>query len=459
MYKEIDNKFYFSVYLNNQIFILPELEKYIRLKLKVKRIKYKTLVTKLSAIKTFILWSLTNPASNDEDLMLYLARYLDNAQKGIRIYDSIFVAELNENIDHCIVNSKGKKASTIDKDKAILEDFLKSTNQDLFEAFNLQKNIQSLNKSSKNSIHDGYVLRMGTLAQKAFANEISIIPNQSKSINGDIKAFPFQLFDDLLSIANPREKLIYLLCGACSARASQTLNLTLYDFDYKNKNVWLIDPRNNEQLGVHGVGRKQFLRDMYDIDASVDKPHVNFGFKAPIPLRFKERLPLYWISNNYRDLFLKTLSEYNIFPESSRMPKHPFFFTTSTGKRLTQQQVNTTFKNHCDKLKKMYPNYAVQLDGLGLHSLRHMFGVMMATFQAHLIISGNKNNIPLDQIKIITKEAMGHKNLSSTDIYFNRPWHINIELGEHITKLFDNMLESGKYELLKGERYGKRSKK
>jgi integrase len=459
MYKEINNKFYFSILINNEIYILPELEKYIKLKVKVRKIKYKTLITKLSTIKSFIIWSLVNPVQINEDLILYLSRYLEASENGIQIYDNIFIKELNDNVEYCILDSKPKKQSTIDKDKAIIEDFLKSTNQALFETFNLSKNILSLNHSSKNSVHDGYGLKMGTLSQKAFANDISILPNKSKPIEGDIKAFPYQLYDKLLKIASPREKLIYLLCGSCSARRSQVLNLTLYDFDYKNKNVWLIDPRSNDQLGIHGIGRKQFLKDVYNIDASIDKPHCNIAFKAPIPLRYKERLPLHWISTKYQNLFFEILSIHKIIPESSRIPKHPFYFTTASGCRLTQQQLNVTFTNHCNKLKQLFPKYAVKLDGLGLHSLRHMFGVMMATFQAYLIINGNKQNIPLDQIKIITKEAMGHKSLSSTDIYFNRPWHLNIELGEHISNLFDNMLEAQKYTILEEERNGNRFKK
>jgi integrase len=392
-------------------------------------------------------------------LILYLARYLSDSENGYQVYNQIFVQEFNENIEYLLIESKPKKLSTLDKDKAIIEDFLKVTNQDLFDTFKLSKNIQSLNHTSKNSAHDGYGLKMGSLAQNAFANNVSILPNQAKSVIGDIKAFPYQLFDELLQLASPRERLIYLLCGACSARISQALNLTLYDFDYENKNVWLIDPRSNDQLGIHGIGRKQFLKDVYNVDASSDKLHCIIGFKAPIPLRFKERLPLHWISSLYRELFFETLSECKVVPESSRISKHPFFFVTSTGNRLMPQQVDVTFKTHCKKLKQKFPEYRVQLDGLGLHSLRHMFGVMMATFQAFLIMNDNKQNIPLDQVKIITKEAMGHRSLSSTDIYFNRPWHLNIELGEHITKLFDNMLEVNKYTILEEEKNGKRLKK
>jgi len=451
MYKKINDKFYFSLCVNNKIYNLPELERYIRKKVKVKRIKHQTLTTKLSTIRTFIIWTLANPVRNDEDLILYLARYLEVSENGFLIYDSVFIEELNENIEYILVESIPKISTTIDKDKAIIEDFLKTTNQDLFARFNLSINIKPLNHLLKNSIHDGYGLKMGVLAQNAFADNESIISSENKSVEGDNRAFPYELFDELLQLASPREKLIYLLCGACSARIGQALNLTMYDFDYANKNVWLIDPRSNEQLGVHGVGRKQFLFEVYNIDASKDKPHRNIGFKRPIPLRYNERLPLYWISDIYKEFFFETLAEYKIIPESSRNPKHPFFFITSSGNRLSNQQVNTTFHSHCKKLTKKFPEYKVQLDAIGLHSLRHMFGVMMATFQAYLIMNGNPKNIPLDQIRIITKEAMGHRGLSSTDKYFNRPWSLNIELGEYITRLFDEMQEIQKYVLLEKE--------
>ena len=83
---------------------------------------------------------------------------------------------------------------------------------------------RSLNYSFKNSVHDGYELRMGSLAQKAFANDSSIIPSRNKSLGNDFKSFPYQLFNSLLEISSPREKLIYLLCGACSGRISLVLN-------------------------------------------------------------------------------------------------------------------------------------------------------------------------------------------------------------------------------------------
>ena len=461
MYKEINNEYFFTLYINDKLYFFPELENYIKVKILVKRIKPNSLKTILSTLKSFIIWTITNFNNEKEELVFYLSRYLSDCENGFEIFDTIFSPELNERIEYNILSIKPQQSSTVDKNKSIIEDFLKSTNQKLFESFNLEKNIKSLNHASINSVHDGYGLKMGSLAQKAFANDFSIIPSRNKSLGNDFKSFPYQLFNSLLEISSPREKLIYLLCGACSARVSQVLNLTLYDFDYENKHVWLIDPRNNDQLGIHGIGRKTFLTDVYNIDATKDKPHSNIGFKAPIPLRFKNRIPLYWISNIYRNLFFDTLAEYKFLPESSRIPKHPFFFVTNSGARLTPQQVHATFTSHCEKLKKLFPDNAYNLDGLGLHSLRHMFGVMMASFQTTILMNKKdlKYNIPLEQIKIIAKEAMGHRSLSSTDVYFNRPWHLNIELGEHINTLYDEMMKSMNIEQLQEKYDGKRPTK
>ena len=455
MYVSIKDKDYYSIHINSQIYYFENLEKYIRNKKLIQRIKPNTLKTILSTLKIFIYWTMANNIMGDEDLALYLARFLEDEENGFKIYNTTYVEELDESIEYLEINIKAKQPSTLNKDKAIIEDYLKETNQSLFSSFNLEKNVKAYNHQKKHSKGDGYGLRMGEMAQSAFLDDISILPNRDTGTEDDIKAFPYELYEELLKIARPRERLIYLLAGSCSARVSQVLNLTSCDFDYNNKNVWLIDPRSNNQLGIHGVGRKTFLEKEYNINASIDKPHKNIGFKAPIPLRSKERAPLFWLSNIYKQYFFETLLDCEVMIKQSRIPRHPFLFVTRTGKRLTPQQVHTTFKAHCNKLKKIYPEYANRLDGIGLHSLRHMFGAAMATLQAKIIMHKKSMNyfIPPDQLKIITKEAMGHKSLSSTDIYFNRPWNLDIELGEHINTVFQSLMDTMSIED-KEKRYG-----
>ncbi len=455
MYAAILKKHYYCIHINNQIYYFENLEKYIRNKLLVKKVKPSTVKTILSTLNTFIYWTMANPEEQDEDLALYLARFLQNQEEGFEIYNSTYVKDLNENIDFVEISIKAKQPSTIDKDKAIIEDYLKATNQDLFQSYDLDKNIQAYNHKRKHNIGDGYGLKMGKMAQSVLLNDKSIVPSNDKSTQGDIKSFPYELFDALLELANSRERMIYLLAGACSARIGQILNLTRYDIDFNNQQVWLVDPRSSNQLGYHGVSRKRFLKENYHIDATKDKPHVKIGFKAPIPLRFKARHHLFWLSHKYKDLFFETMLDYQPLPESSRIPMHPFTFVTASGARLTPQQVDDAFKTHCKKLKKKYPAFEVQLSGLGLHSLRHMFGVAMASLEALLVINSKTLKYSMDskQIKIITKEAMGHKSLASTDIYFNRPWNLNIQLGEYINSLYDGLMQTMTSEELE-DKYG-----
>lgn len=455
MYVAIKDKDYYSIHINNEIYYFENLEQYIRNKKLIKRIKPNTLKTILSTLKTFIYWTMANNILESEDLALYLARFLEDEENGFKIYNSTYVEELDENIEYLEIHIKAKQPSTLNKDKAIIEDYLKETNQGLFSSFDLEKNIKAYNHQKKHSRGDGYGLRMGEMAQSVFLDDVSIVSNRDTGIGGEIKAFPYELYEELLKIAHPRERLIYLLAGSCSARVSQVLNLTLYDLDYNNQNVWLIDPRSNDQLGIHGIGRKNFLEKEYKIDASKDKPHKNIGFKAPIPLRSKERVPLFWLSNIYKQYFFETLLDCEAMIKQSRIPRHPFLFVTASGKRLTPQQVHLTFTSHCNRLKKTYPKYANRLDGIGLHSLRHMFGAVMATLQAKTIMHAKtmKYSIPPDQLKIITKEAMGHRSLSSTDIYFNRPWNLDIELGKHINTVFQSMMDTMSIEE-REKRYG-----
>ncbi len=444
MYQKIQNKHYFSILINNEIYFLDKLEDYIRNKILIRRIKPTSLVTIISTLKIFIYWSIANPVNKKEEVCIYLARFLKDQENGFKIDNNIYVKELDENITYEEINVKEKQSSTINKDKIIIEDYLKYSNQGLFNSFNLNKNIRGYKFRKKfNRGHD-YGLKMGKISQSVFLNESSLIPRIRNSVKEDIKAFPFQLYEKLLEIAKPRELLIYLLCGACSARISQVLNLTLYDINYGNSQVWLIDPNSNDQLGFSGIGRKKFLKENYNINTSEDKPHKNIAFKSPIPLHFKKRLPLFWVSNTYKQLFFSSLVDYSFLPESSRVPKHPFFFVTRSGRRLTPQQVHASFKKCCEELKKDYPQFRIQLDGLGLHSLRHMFGTIMATIQSKIILNEDNLNIKItpEHIKIITQEAMGHRNINSTDIYFNRPWALDIELGEYLVEIFTQVMKN-----------------
>ncbi len=227
-----------------------------------------------------------------------------------------------------------------------------------------------------------------------------------------VKYFPPELFDELLAIAKPRERLIYLLCGASSARIGQALNFTLYDIDYENRDIWLLDPKS-DYIDIHRNNRRVWLQEEYGIDYDKDSQHntPDLSFKYPIPL-YDE--PLYWIfEEKYKDVFFEALDSYRrsdeFISEYARYPRHPFLFTSKTGKRVHARDTLSRFKTNMRKLSQKHDGYE-RINDLGLHSLRHMFGHSMAELYAR---TGDELLIE------ITREAMGHSSLESTLIYFN----------------------------------------
>ena len=432
----ITNKYAHAIIIVDEIEIeLYGLNKYYNYLKKVKRNKLLTIKNKLDSLYHFWLWSLCNELESEEDLQLYFARYLVALGEGFEIWHKSYLNDFDENLEYIIYKSKPKQSSTTEKEKRAVETFFKYMDTYKAKDYNLEKNFLGYNKKAKYNKGSSYGLKMSKYMQNILLDSKSILPSQGTTVKGDIKAFPFALYNDLLNIAAPREKLIYLLCGACSARIGQTLNLTIYDIDYNSKNVWLIDPFSLDQLGFHGLGRKQWLLDEYAIKIDENKEHYQFGFKYPIPTNYKSRTPLFWLNNNYRVLFFNTLAEYTPLPESLRKPRHPFFFIRSTGKRLTKDEVYKKLNKHLGILKHKYPEYKYKLEGLGMHSLRHMFGSVMATLEAKLIMNGEAEKT--HYIKWFTSNAMGHRNQSSTDVYFNRPWDIDIELGAYLQTLME----------------------
>lgn len=414
---------YAGVVIDNNVIYLDKLNEYYRYSKLVKKNAPSTIKSKLEHIYHFWLWTLSNVPDKDEDIQLYFARYLTTLETGFTIVN------INNDVEYTLYESKPKQPSTIEKEKRAVESFFKYIGSFKSSEYNLEKNFMSYAKRAKYSKGSSYGLKMSSIMQKTLLDDVSILPSKSSSFQtGDIRAFPFKLYDELLQLAKPRERLIYLLCGACAARANQALNLTFYDLDYSSKNVWLIDPRSNDQLGYQGISRKQFLKQEYNIGIEEDKNHNKFGFKYPIPTLFKSRMPLMWLNENYKEIFFDTLAQYNPLPESLRVPRHPFLFVRSTGKRLSYDEVIKSFKKHIAILAKKYPELKYRLDGLGIHSLRHMFGSVMATVEAKMIMAGETNTT---FIRWFTTVAMGHSLQSrSTDIYFNRPWDIDVELGE-----------------------------
>jgi integrase len=428
MIMEGKNCFYIYVNIENKILKLESSDKWSKWLILNQRSSLSTVKTYVLSLERFWLWTLINSTLPNEDIEEYLARYREALSYGFN-YELTNKNEISNtyvSIPFCY--SSPKVSATINKELTAIESFLEyinTKNMTLFSVFSQKINNSFISHQEKNSRGDGYGLKMGIISKEVWgARKKKLKPIKNNSYN-DYRAFPFELFMQLLEMAKPREKLIYLLCGGASARIGQALNFTFYDIDYDNKRVWLCDPTSDYQCGLIKKSRKKWLKDKYNIDCYKDKPHNLFGFKYPIPYNPKANRPLYWIDTAIRDIFFETLLEYNPIAEYLRIQKHPFAFVTKNGNRLYARSVDITFKSHCKKLQARNKGY--DLSGLGLHSLRHMYGVYMAELYS-MAIEG-KIDIPPDQIKIYCQHGMGHKSMSSTDIYFNMRFEKEVQIG------------------------------
>jgi len=422
------NSFYIYTEIKDKILKLEYSDKWSKWLILNQRYSLSTVKTYISSLERFWLWSLINPSYNNEDIEEYLARYRDNLINGFN-YEIVIKNKLsNTYISIPFCQSLPKKSTTINKELTAIESFLEYINiknKTAFSVFSQKIDDSLISHQEKNSIGDGYGLKMGIISKEVWgARKKKLKPIKNNSYD-DYRAFPFELFIKLLEIAKPRERLVYLLCGGASARIGQALNFTLYDVDYDKKRVWLCDPTSDYKCGLINKSRKAWMKEKYNIDCYKDKPHNMFGFKYPIPYNPKANRPLYWMDTAIRDIFFDTLIEYNPLPEYLRAQKHPFAFVTKNGNRLYARNVATTFKKHCIKLQSLNKGY--NLSGLGLHSLRHMYGVYMAELYAMAI--EKKIDIAPDKLKIYCQHGMGHKSMSSTDIYFNMRFEKEIQIG------------------------------
>lgn len=378
-----------------------------------------TIESYLKSMERFWIWSLYHNTNDNEALPYYLARYRNELKKGFEIMEEIRIN--NQKILISIYSSRQMESNTIIKEFAGIKSYLF-----FIEDLNLMKDNSSINKSYEKRKAQYSFLSSVNMKKSQINYELTAIKREflkpyKKRIRsrGSLKSFPPKLFDKLLDISQPRERLIFLLCGACSARIGQALNLTIYDLGYDKQEVWLIDPKS-EDKDIYGNKRSKWLYENYNINIQHKKPHnsPDLQFKYPIPYEYE---PLHWINPKYTILFFSTLVEYInssfYLPEAARTPRHPFLFVTKTGNRLRSREVNSTFKRMLKKLKTI--EGIENIESFSLHSLRHMFGFMAAELYGY---TGNETLINW------TKNAMGHSSLESTMIYFNMSYEMKKEL-------------------------------
>lgn len=373
-----------------------------------------TIKTFMSSMNRFWEWTLYNPMKVSERFPAYQARYRKDLRTGFEINIKVPSEEFQDELEVTVCSCKPLEKSTVNKELAGINSYFYFTEESaLIDDHRFINHLYERHRTAR-SFLAGIQIKKSSVAMKASSKKLKYLPPYKKVKNrSKIKYFPLELFDELLSISKPREKLLYLLCGACSARVGQALNLTLYDIDYDKEEVWLIDPKSDDK-DIYDNKRKAWLKSEYNIDMDKENKHntLDLQFKYPIPLYHE---PIYWISDKYKKLFFKTLNEYRksstYVSEYVRTPPHPFLFTTRTGGRVHQRDALSRLKTAMKKLFIKYPKkeYGMLFD-LGMHSLRHMFGHARAELYAHT---------QDDAIIYITMNEMGHGSLESTLVYFN----------------------------------------
>ena len=383
---------------------------------RVRNLSDNTIRTFASSMDRFWQWSLANPVGKNENFTLYLARYREDLREGFVLEEVQEDERFSDPVKVPVLVSRPMTRKTVNREMAGIRSFFTFSEEDDLLYDHRYINYLYERHKSRRSRLAGMQVRKGRLAlEHSGARRPFLAPYRTPKSSADVRYFPPGLFDELLKIAEPRERLIYLLCGACSARIGQALNLTLYDIDYEKRAVWLLDPKGDEYPGIHwvrAVPRKRWLREEYGIDIEGGNMHnvPDLQFKYPIPL---DPEALYWIDEEkYRALFFETLPEYlhskTFLSESLRHPRHPFLFVTRNGKRVRARETLFRFKRHLRILVDRELAEPGVLD-LGLHSLRHMFGHSMAELYA---ATGN------EALVWITQRAMGHSSLDSTLVYF-----------------------------------------
>lgn len=416
---------------NDELITLTDSEEWSIWLKQVRSLSNNTVKVFMKAMERFWIWSLHNPVGYEETFPSYQARYREDLRNGFEITAKAYSDEFDDPVEFAICSCKPMQKSTVNKELAGINSYFYFMEESgLIEDHRFINQLYERQRAAKGFL-SGVQIRKSDLAIEAFGKKAKYLPSYKISRNRQkIKYFPMELYDELLSIARPREKLIYLVCGACSARIGQALNFTLYDIDYESKAIWLLDPKS-DYSDIYGNKRRVWLKEEYGIDYSLDGEH-NTGdlqFKYPIPLYHE---PLYWINEEkYKKIFFDALFEYRkskeFLSEDARYPRHPFLFVSKNGRRIHARETLSRFKTNIRKLSQKHDGYE-WINDLGLHSLRHMFGHYMAEIYAR---TGDET------IPQITMGAMGHSGLESTMVYFKvSDRTIRAVLKNHIEKIF-----------------------
>lgn len=454
MYKFVGDQCYFYIEKDGKEYHEPFIANYSKYLIAKKKKSIGTVRKHITAIHRFWMYSLFSP--NDDSFSWlefsfsdWLAEYQNALERGIVIKKIYYNEELGFKTKGVYYESKPLKETYYEfvalekyfiylNDKNINPLYELSKNEELV-IFSGIKDYRSLDLRAKHNHGSGYGLKAQGLAREALAEKLTVFSEfkergAERNILSGNKIFPFAMYDSLLEMADDRSKLLYLLCGATSARVGQALSLTMFDVDMQNKKVYLVDPRTDRvptnEYGEDLFGqqsRKRLLAE-YGIDFRWHK-YKRIGFKYPIPIIATGKQDLFFIQEGYREMFFETYARYSKTINSD----YPMVFQTSSNHSHNiwlPSNAGQKFKKHIDELKRLYPEQANFLNLKNkFHSLRHMFGQFMANMayeNSDKFSRDHTTRMPdleirntIEIYKEFTAKKMGHSSKKAVDIYFN----------------------------------------
>jgi integrase len=399
---------------------------------------YNTRKTYASGLNIFLHYYIYCPQEKNQSLVDYLLEFREKLILGISISSTrmIKTKRIYLETEYILFKKEPSSVSTINTYMNGIQKYLsflktERVDEQIDSLLTDEVDWKQLKRKSIQGKGGGYGLIMSPLVAQVLANKIKII----KDLKQDRKSsklnsyFPPEIFNELLDLCDDREKCLYLLCGFAGARVGQALSLTRDDYDMESREVYIVDPLSHETGPSGKVPRFKLLKEHYNINMEKN-PYKYIASKYPIPLQYTELL---WINKRYREIFLKSLS--SLDKGNPVLNKHPFIFNTSKGKILTPNESSNIFKRKINKLKKeiyqewiekskdvtisrkemldIYYKYLLkQLNkSTGLHSLRHMYGVIWGDLVDKKVLS-------IENAELLCQFGMGHSSKESIYEYF-----------------------------------------
>lgn len=447
MYRFFNQRCGFAIEKDGQVYTEPLIDKYVEYMLGHRKLEYSTVEKHIRAIHRYWVYSLYFQGGNNENFGKHIRGYQRALEKGFVVTKAVTNVELGLRTEREFF--KSGKIKNLNFEFSALEKYfeyminddtdpLGDVDADELSWFYLDKtDMKALKAQERHSGGSGYGLKAAGIAREVLAPKVTFFTKykkvkseQDNDFAGGTDVFPFEHYDKLLEIANDRAKLLYLLCGAASARRSQALQLTKYDIDMRGKNVYLTDPTSDRapikdgKVFLDQPGRKTLLWNKHKIDFEVGK-YKKISSKYPIPTLDSKDRSLFFIMPKYETMFFEIYQKFT----KKINPNYPMIFQTqgeSSDPIWLPSNASEQFNTNVEKLNDKF-GLSINLTN-GIHSLRHMFGTFMANMAHYLEATMPKRGdveMPNKDIKNIvelfrafTAKKMGHKFVSSVDRYF-----------------------------------------